>query len=54
MTATTKNKVAARGLRQQFWQDHLNRCSASGQSLRSYAHEHGLKISTLYLLSKSQ
>ncbi len=52
MTATTRNKVTARGHRQQFWQDHLNRCTASGQTLRAYAAEHGLKISTLYFYRK--
>ena len=52
MARTTGNKVTARGHRQQFWQDHLNRCSASGQTLRAYAAEHGLKISTLYFYRK--
>ena len=34
--------------RQQYWQEHLERCAASGQSVREYAVEHDLKVNTLY------
>ena len=38
--------------RQRYWQMHLQRCEANGQSLRAYADEHGLKVSTLYFYRK--
>ena len=38
--------------RQRHWQEHLQRCQAAGQSLRAYAAEHGLKVSTLYFYRK--
>ena len=38
--------------RQRYWQTHLQRCKANGQSLRAYADEHGLKVSTLYFYRK--
>ncbi len=34
--------------RQQFWLEHLRACERNGQSLKSYAAEHGLAVSALY------
>ncbi len=33
--------------RQRYWQSHLQQCEAAGRSLRAYADEHALKVSTL-------
>ncbi len=43
---------ASRTERQRYWQSHLEQCEAAGQSLRAYANEHGLKVSTLYFYRK--
>lgn len=34
--------------RQQFWIEHLRECTERGQSLSTYAAEHGLKVGSLY------
>ena len=38
--------------RQRYWQAHLQRCEAAGQTVRAYAIEHDLKVSTLYFYRK--
>jgi hypothetical protein len=34
--------------RQRYWLGHLQRCQAQGVSIKAYAREQGLKVSTLY------
>ncbi len=34
--------------RQRYWQAHIRRCEASGQTLAAYAAAHGLSVSALY------
>jgi hypothetical protein len=34
--------------RQQFWLEHLRRCTELGQPLSAYAAEHGLSLGALY------
>lgn len=34
--------------RQRYWLEHLERCQAQGLTMKSYAHEQGLKVSALY------
>lgn len=38
--------------RQRFWLDHINACTVSKQSLKAYASQHGLNITSLYGASK--
>lgn len=34
--------------RQQYWLEHLQRCEASGEPLKSYADAHSLSVHSLY------
>ncbi len=48
MAETTPSKRTPRAERRAYWQGHLQRWRASGQSKQAHCREHGLKPANLY------